>query len=106
MDIGQSLYNGVLIRLGPIDYENDAPLESKWPHDAEYLRFAFTELNLRRVTLDVFEYNPRAMRSYEKAGFVVEGRMRGMLKREGKRWDLVFMGILRDEWERISEGTR
>jgi len=37
------------------------------------LRFAFTELNLRRVSLDVFEYNPRAVRSYEKVGFVVEG---------------------------------
>jgi RimJ/RimL family protein N-acetyltransferase len=65
------------------------------------LRFAFTELNLRRVSLDVFEYNPRAVRSYEKVGFVVEGRMRGMLEREGKRWDLVFMGILREEWERL-----
>ncbi len=38
MDISQSLYNGALIRLGPIDYENDAPLESKWTHDASYLR--------------------------------------------------------------------
>ena len=33
------------------------------------LRYAFTELNLRRVTLDVFEYNPRGVRSYEKVGF-------------------------------------
>lgn len=65
------------------------------------LRFAFTELNLRRVSLDVFEYNPRAVRSYEKVGFVVEGRMRGMLRREGKRWDMIFMGILRKEWERL-----
>jgi RimJ/RimL family protein N-acetyltransferase len=65
------------------------------------LRFAFTELNLRRISLDVFEYNPRAVRSYEKAGFIVEGRMRGMLQREGKRWDLIFMGILREEWERL-----
>jgi RimJ/RimL family protein N-acetyltransferase len=38
MDISQSLYDGTLIRLGPIDYENDAPLESKWSHDAEYMR--------------------------------------------------------------------
>ena len=29
------------------------------------LRYAFTELNLNRVTLTVFEYNPRAIRSYE-----------------------------------------
>ena len=62
------------------------------------LRYAFTEINLRRVTLSVFEYNPRAVRSYEKAGFVHEGRMRQFLNREGKRWDMLFMGILRDEW--------
>jgi RimJ/RimL family protein N-acetyltransferase len=56
------------------------------------------EQNLRRVSLDTFEYNPRAIRSYEKAGFVYEGRARQYLLREGKRWDLIFMGILRQEW--------
>lgn len=63
------------------------------------LRYAFEELDLARVTLDVFEYNPRAIRSYEKAGFRQEGRMRGLLNRNGRRWDMVFMGILREEWE-------
>jgi RimJ/RimL family protein N-acetyltransferase len=63
------------------------------------LRYAFTELNLRRVTLDVFEYNQRAIRSYEKAGFIVEGRQRGQILREGRRWDVFYMGILREEWE-------
>ena len=67
------------------------------------LHYAFRELNLHRVSLDVFEYNPRAMRSYEKAGFKYEGKMRGMLHREGKRWDMVFMGILREEWERSGD---
>ena len=62
------------------------------------LRYAFTEVNVRRVTLTVFEYNPRAIRSYEKAGFRHEGRLRGLLNREGKRWDELFMGILREEW--------
>jgi RimJ/RimL family protein N-acetyltransferase len=62
------------------------------------LRFAFTEINLRRVTLTVFEYNPRAIRSYEKAGFRHEGRKRQLLNREGKRWDELYMGILREEW--------
>jgi RimJ/RimL family protein N-acetyltransferase len=62
------------------------------------LRFAFTEINLRRVTLTVFEYNPRAVRSYEKAGFQHEGRKRLLLNREGKRWDELYMGILREEW--------
>lgn len=62
------------------------------------LRYAFTEINLRRVTLNVFEYNPCAIRSYEKAGFKPEGRMRGFLNREGRRHDLIYMGILREEW--------
>lgn len=62
------------------------------------LRFVFTELNLRRVTLTVFEYNPRAVRSYEKAGFKLEGRMRGALLKDGTRWDMLYMGILREEW--------
>jgi RimJ/RimL family protein N-acetyltransferase len=62
------------------------------------LRFAFTEVNLNRVILNVFEYNPRAIRSYEKAGFKHEGRMRGALLKDGKRWDMLYMGILREEW--------
>jgi RimJ/RimL family protein N-acetyltransferase len=63
------------------------------------LRLAFTEFNLHRVSLTVFDYNQRAIRSYEKAGFRVEGRQRGYLKREGQRWDLIYMGILRRDWE-------
>ena len=64
-------------------------------------RYAFEELNLHRLSLTVFEYNPRAVRSYEKAGFIMEGRARKFLHREGLRYDLIFMGILRDEWERM-----
>ncbi len=63
------------------------------------LRYAFQELNLHRVSLDVFEYNPRAIRSYEKAGFKIEGHRRQVLNRDGRRWDMIFMGILREEWE-------
>src|SRR5687768_7665684 len=62
------------------------------------LRFAFTEINLLRVTLTVFEYNPRAIRSYEKAGFHHEGHLRNYLNREGRRWNELYMGILREEW--------
>jgi len=66
------------------------------------LRFAFTEINLRRVTLNVFEYNPRAIRSYEKAGFRHEGHLRDFLNREGRRWNEVYMGILREEWMELN----
>jgi RimJ/RimL family protein N-acetyltransferase len=62
------------------------------------LRYAFTELNVHRVSLDVFSYNPRALRSYEKAGFRYEGRQRQVVHRDGEWTDIVFMGILRTEW--------
>jgi RimJ/RimL family protein N-acetyltransferase len=51
------------------------------------------------VTLDVFEYNQRAYQSYCKCGFKDEGRMRQWMQRGGDRYDLIFMGILREEWE-------
>jgi RimJ/RimL family protein N-acetyltransferase len=66
------------------------------------LRYAFTELNLHRVSLTVFEYNPRAIRSYEKCGFQIEGRRRAALLKDGKRWDMIYMGILLDDWMELN----
>jgi RimJ/RimL family protein N-acetyltransferase len=63
------------------------------------MRYAFCELNLERLTLNVFAYNQRAVRSYEKAGFVVEGRQRQYLRRGDQRYDMIFMAVLRDEWQ-------
>lgn len=68
------------------------------------LRYAFHELNLERVTLGVFDYNARARRTYEKLGFVHEGGLRGHLHRDGQRWDMRFMGLLRVEWEGAQTG--
>jgi len=62
------------------------------------LRYGFIELNLRRISLNVFEFNQRALRSYEKAGFRLEGRQRQFIQREGRRWDILYMGLLREEW--------
>lgn len=68
-------------------------------------RYAFEELDLHRLSLTVFEYNARALRSYQKAGFVEEGRFRGFIARDGRRWDLVFMGLLREEWVSVINKT-
>ncbi len=62
------------------------------------LRYGFRELNLYRVQLDTYSYNERAIKSYLKVGFTIEGRQRGMLRRDGQRWDFVYMSVLRDEW--------
>ena len=65
------------------------------------LRYGFTMLNLNRIQLDVFSINQRAMASYEKAGFKHEGHLNGNLLKAGVRYDEVFMGILRREWEQL-----
>jgi RimJ/RimL family protein N-acetyltransferase len=62
------------------------------------LRYAFEELNLYRLTALVPEYNSDAMRFFEKAGFLVEVRRRQALNRDGRRWDLLHLGLLQDEW--------
>ena len=66
------------------------------------LRYAFEELNLTRVSLGVYDYNPRAVRVYEKVGFVHEGRLRESVQRDGQPHDEIVMGVLRQDWERMA----
>ena len=63
------------------------------------LDFAFRELKLHRVELDVFSFNPRAIRAYEKAGFRREGVLRDAVKDGDKYGDDILMAILEEEWE-------
>ena len=62
------------------------------------LSHAFERLALHRVGLTVFSYNMRAIRSYEKAGFRIEGRLRDAIMRDGRYFDEVQMGVLANEW--------
>lgn len=69
------------------------------------LKYAFTELNLQRVSLTVLEGNDRAQRAYAKAGFVYEGMWRENSRYDGQWYGEVFMGILRAEWESLPATT-
>jgi len=62
------------------------------------VQYGFIELNLCRISLGVHAYNERAVKSYEKVGFTLEGRMRGEGFRDGVHFDGVWMGVLREEW--------
>ncbi len=59
---------------------------------------AFDILNLHRVQLEVYDYNRRAQRAYEKAGFRVEGRRREAIYYRGAYHDSLLMAVLRTEW--------
>lgn len=56
--------------------------------------WAFDEVGLHRISLDVFSFNPGAQRSYEKIGFQVEGRARDALLWDGEWVDSVLMAML------------
>ncbi len=62
------------------------------------LNYAFNELNLHRVGLTVMSYNTKAIKAYERVGFVHEGTQRQAIQRQGKRYDLLAYGILRSEF--------
>ncbi|MFF9451538.1 GNAT family N-acetyltransferase [Streptomyces flaveolus] len=59
---------------------------------------AFEQLGLHRVQLEVYGDNHRALRVYEKAGFVVEGVRREAAWRDGEWVDEVLMAVLDHEW--------
>ncbi|HSF82481.1 MAG TPA: GNAT family protein [Anaerolineales bacterium] len=185
MDIDKPLFEGQWICLAPIDREKDAEVESRWTHDAVYLRmlntepaqplsaaklkkkyeaiekameedknlyyftirmreddrlvgfarlfrigwshghamiqigigesedrrkgygrealslllrYAFEELNLYRVAVLIPEYNLPALNLFQGFGFTEEVRRREALKRDDRRWDLIHLALLEEEW--------
>lgn len=63
--------------------------------------YGFEELGLHRISLEVYAFNPRARRAYEKAGFVVEGVLRDALLWDGEWVDATVMSILAPEWQAL-----
>lgn len=64
----------------------------------EALKVAFNEMNLHRVELEVFDYNPRAKAMYEKAGFKEEGIKRDALYINNEFHNVYIMSILKKEF--------
>ncbi|WP_173916663.1 GNAT family N-acetyltransferase [Halobacillus sp. Marseille-Q1614] len=59
----------------------------------------FHELPLARVGLTTWSKNERMMKVGKKLGMKLEGRMRKCRIYEGKYYDSIRMGILREEWQ-------
>lgn len=62
------------------------------------LRYAFERLNLNSVQLGVNADNARAIRSYDKVGFVREGVRRQFIYRNERYYDMVMMSVLREDY--------
>ena len=68
------------------------------------LKFGFEALNLHRIDLEVYDFNPRAAHVYEKVGFKREGVKRDVLLWDGRFQDAIVMSMLEDEYRELYGG--
>jgi RimJ/RimL family protein N-acetyltransferase len=67
------------------------------------LEYGFNNLNFHRIQLNVLQFNEGAIALYEKCGFKKEGVFREFVLRDGKRFNLLLYGLLKNEWIMIKE---
>ncbi|WP_461615192.1 GNAT family N-acetyltransferase [Clostridium sp. Marseille-QA1073] len=97
--------------INNIDWKNSVATVGIFIGDKDYLgkgygtdamkiliNFIFEEMNINKIKLNVYSFNERAVKSYEKCGFKKEGLLRKEIFRQGKYHDEVVMGILREEY--------
>uniref|UniRef100_A0A7C4S054 N-acetyltransferase n=1 Tax=Fervidobacterium pennivorans TaxID=93466 RepID=A0A7C4S054_FERPE len=70
------------------------------------LEFAFKELNLHRITAEVYEYNERSLRLLESSGFKKEGILKEAKYHDGRYWDIIVMGLMEEDWKNNEEFRR
>ncbi len=100
-----------IISLINIDYKNrsgeciiDIGQKEKWGKGigreamSILMDYAFNELNLHRLYLQVFSFNERAIKLYERLGFKQDGKFREAVYRDGKWHDIIIMNILKREY--------
>ncbi len=68
--------------------------------------YVFESLPIHRLSLEVFSFNPRAIRVYERVGFEREGVQRDALFWDGEFHDAITMSGLRPEWEAVRGAAR
>lgn len=61
--------------------------------------YCFGEMRMHRVFARIIAANEPSLRLFRKLGFREEGRLREHVYREGAYNDMLFFGILADEWE-------
>jgi len=62
------------------------------------MNFIFMQMNINKVKLTCYSFNDRAIKSYKKCGFSIEGVLRQEIYKNGNYHDKIIMGILREEF--------
>lgn len=70
----------------------------------EILRYAFEDLGLNRVFLNVLSDNEKAIHLYEKCGFQYEGLFKNHVNIRGENKSLRWYAVMKEEWEERTHG--
>lgn len=57
------------------------------------VNFIFNDMNINKIRLGTFSFNERAIKSYEKCGFQVEGVLKDEIFKDGKYYDEIIMSL-------------
>jgi len=61
------------------------------------MKFIFEEMNINKIRLGTFSFNERAIKSYQKCGFEIEGVLKDEIFKEGKYYDEIIMAVFSGE---------
>lgn len=98
--LGEAVLNELDVQNASVNYRVwlAGPGATGHDHGTELTRlaiaYALDDVGLHRVSLGVYDFNPRARLAYEKCGFRVEGRRRDALRRDGTWHDQIIMSVL------------
>ena len=63
------------------------------------LTMVFLELGLEKIWTELYEFDDRKLRLYQKLGMQIDGNLRRQYYYDGKWWDSKMLSILADEWK-------
>jgi RimJ/RimL family protein N-acetyltransferase len=69
----------------------------------EMINYGFKILNFHRLEAEVYEYNKASIMLVENLGFAVEGKLREAKYNNGKYYNIIRYGLLKNEWQKIKE---
>jgi RimJ/RimL family protein N-acetyltransferase len=87
----------VFIWIGEDEYRGRGFGEQAMKYLIDY---AFKKLQLRKLTLGVFEFNKHAVQVYKKLGFKIEGRLRDNCIFNGKFYDDFLMALFNENFQK------
>lgn len=68
--------------------------------ERQFVTMAFAQFGIEKLNCEVISFNEKVVNLHQKFGFQIEGTRRDHVIRDGNKYDAVFLGITKEEWNR------